>query len=272
MAYIGRSENCNIFNDNVSKEVVKLEQNYLVLNDGEVGEGVDGGDAGLVVDRGQSEKALFRFNEEIKSWEYGVESDVRSLGKQLKIIKSSTLAVPYTLYLADTSSSEISILLSSDPKPGYEVEIIDLKGTFDLNHVIVLGNGSKIQESTENAYLDIRFANIKFVYVNTEIGWALAPSNPITLSSNDIIYDNLNKNIEDIEADFNKLSISLIQYNENKIISDIFYHSGNKKGIIINSIGNIKQINYYDTDASTLLASQLFVYDSNKMLVGINWS
>ena len=198
MAYIGRKPTTNWCNRNTTTEVVKLEQNYLVLNDGEIGQGVDENQAGLIIERGQLPDALIRFNEDIKAWEYGIESDIKLLGKKAVKINSSTITKPSFVYLVDSTVQELSLLLPQMPKTGDEVEIIDLKGTFDLNNVIVLGNGSRIAGTNENAYLDVKFTNIRFVYVDFDIGWLLAPSNPITLSSNDIMTEFTTEQINNI--------------------------------------------------------------------------
>ena len=236
MAYIGRIEVCNIFNENVSKEVVKLNQNYLILNEGEIGQGINERQAGLVIERGQKPDALIRFNEDIDSWEYGVESDIKLLGKKAIKLNSSTLSKPSYIYLVDTTNQELSILLPQTPKTGDEVEFIDLKGTFDLNNVIVLGNGSRIQGTTENAYLDIKFTNVKFIYVDFEIGWTLAPSNPITLSSNEIVNELTTEQINNItnviNSNITETGPSIVNYildNPASIIDENYLNSNNSK-------------------------------------------
>jgi hypothetical protein len=236
MAYIGRLDTKNILNENTTKEVVKLEQNYLVLNDGEIGQGVDEDQAGLLIERGQLPDATIRFNEDIDSWEYGVEGDIKLLGKKAVKLNSSTVSKPSFIYLVDTTAAELSILLPQTPKTGDEVEFIDLKGTFDINNVIVLGNGSRIAGTTENAYLDVKFTNIKFIYIDFDIGWTLAPSNPITLSSNDITnelsVEQINNITQVVNQKIDETGPTIINYlleNPTNFIDENYLNTSNNK-------------------------------------------
>ena len=61
MSYIGYNEApCDISGGGTTRNIFKLKQQIIKLNDGETGNGVDAGIAGLIVDRGQLPDAIIQ--------------------------------------------------------------------------------------------------------------------------------------------------------------------------------------------------------------------
>lgn len=251
MSYIGyRDDCCDISNTTTTRNIFKLKQQIIKINDGEVGSGVNAGIAGIQVERGQLPDALIQWNEEIDSWEYGIDGNLRIFGKSAVKINTSTLTKPFHVYLVDTSATEVTVLLPQNPNMGDEIEFIDLKGKFDVHSCIILSNGSKILGTTEDAILDVKYANVKFVYIDLVSGWILAPSNPITLSNVDVNFD---------------LTPELLETIQNYISN---YIESNFDTTIENTV-NVYIENNIDVISTALAGPGLFKNSSGKLEVDI---
>ena len=84
---------------------------------------------------------------------------------------------PYTAVagaqiFANTTANPITITLPASPAVGDEVSIIDARGTFGSNNVIVDRNSQPINTGTSNLTLTTNGQSITLVYVDSTRGWA----------------------------------------------------------------------------------------------------
>lgn len=131
---------------------------------------------GCFIDRTPEKNALIQWNELIQSWEYGIDGQLFPLGKTAVKINADIIANPFTIYFVDTSILPVSIRLPSNPKPSDEIEIYDLNGTFDVNSLILLGNGSPILTHLFTVSITEKFVYIKLIYLNNIDGWIIISS------------------------------------------------------------------------------------------------
>ena len=92
-------------------------------------------------------------------------------GMNTLTINSSVTAVDNTRYLCDTSEGGFEISLDPNSKPGLYIEIIDTAGAFDINSVIVRGNGRKIYRVLEDLNLNTKSIQISLIYIHELYGW-----------------------------------------------------------------------------------------------------
>ena len=81
-------------------------------------------------------------------------------------------AVASDQLLVDTTQTTVTISLPAAPATGDEVSIIDARGTFGSNNVIVNRNGKPINSGTNNLALAINGQSITLVFVDSTRGWA----------------------------------------------------------------------------------------------------
>lgn len=186
MPYLGLTNKCRIGSLSSTGESLNLNEHYIKLNQDEVGSGVDENVSGLIVERGSLPDAYLQFNETIKDWEYGVAGNMQLIGTKLVSINTSSILLRSHTYFVDSTERPLTLLLPQFPRPGDTVTIIDSKGMFDINMVTIGANSNRMMGSTENFFLDLKYANVKFTYLDIENGWIVSPSNPITLSNIDI--------------------------------------------------------------------------------------
>jgi len=74
--------------------------------------------------------------------------------------------------LANTSSNPITITLPASPSVGEEIVIIDARGTFGSNKVIVSRNGSNINSSASNLDLTTNGQAVTLVFIDATRGWS----------------------------------------------------------------------------------------------------
>jgi hypothetical protein len=109
------------------------------------------------------------------------------------LINADTSAVSMYRYLADTSLAAITVTLPANPAVGDSILIIDAKGTFGTNNVIVSGNGSNINGVSDGLALDMNNLFITLTYSgSTTRGWQLdIGSNGFQKLSSPTVFDNL---------------------------------------------------------------------------------
>lgn len=73
--------------------------------------------------------------------------------------------------MADTASAGFTITLPLSPSVGFEVNIIDYRGTWDTNNLSVNGNSSNIDGSASNGVYSLESSKITFIYTDSTIGW-----------------------------------------------------------------------------------------------------
>ena len=67
-----------------------------------------------------------------------------------------------------TDTDPVKIKLPDDPKLGYNIKIVDAKGTFGTNHVTVDRNGKTIMGDDSDLVIDDDDENVKLVYVDND--------------------------------------------------------------------------------------------------------
>lgn len=75
------------------KETVRTKDNWIVLNDGEKGEGVTAGTAGVKIDRGSALPYFIVFDEEADCLKAGIEGEVKRLAMVADVLESGASAV-----------------------------------------------------------------------------------------------------------------------------------------------------------------------------------
>jgi hypothetical protein len=101
----------------------------------------------------------------------GASGDI-SAGTDWQAVKTTSFtAVAGEGYFVNTTSGVITVTLPASPTQGDEVHIIDYAGTFDTNNVTVARNGSNIDGNTTNGILGTNRLNVRFVYVDSTLGW-----------------------------------------------------------------------------------------------------
>lgn len=138
----------------------------------------------LTVNR-QLQNATIAWNEDIDSWEYGTEDNLKVLGKVTIKINIDSDVKPSTIYFVDTTQNAITLTLNATPNPADEIEIYDLYGSFDINQLLIIGNGQYISETLTEISITDKFSYIKLIYLNVNYGWVIISS---TLSGSDIMY------------------------------------------------------------------------------------
>ena len=63
------------------------------------------------------------------------------------------------------------MLLPATPAIGDAIGLTDYAGTFGTANVTLGRNGSKILGLDENLAIDINYASLRFVYINSTKGW-----------------------------------------------------------------------------------------------------
>jgi hypothetical protein len=86
-------------------------------------------------------------------------------------VSSSTTIPLNKKVIVDTSSSAVTLTLPLNPAFGNEIRIIDGTGNASTNPIIIYGNGSNIQASTDNVAIDVNRAAFTLVYYNSYNGW-----------------------------------------------------------------------------------------------------
>ena len=74
--------------------------------------------------------------------------------------------------LTNTTTAGITITLPSSAATGDELVIVDARGTFQSNNLIINRNGHNINSSASNLTLSTNGQAITLVYVDTTRGWA----------------------------------------------------------------------------------------------------
>ena len=84
--------------------------------------------------------------------------------------------------IADTSGGSFTVTLPPTPELGDTVGIIDSKGTFNTNNLIVTSSDN-IQGSVNDLTLDIDQASFELVYTGSTLGWQLKTFLPAKVDS-----------------------------------------------------------------------------------------
>jgi len=96
------------------------------------------------------------------------------LPKQFTDVKiSSYTAIPGQRVLTNSTSGAFNITLPTSPTFGTEIEIIDAYGTWALNNVTVLRNGSNINSVASDMILNVNGGRILAIYIDSTQGWRI---------------------------------------------------------------------------------------------------
>lgn len=77
-------------------------------------------------------------------------------------------------YAIDTTNAVLTATLPATPSVGNEIEIFDIKGTWNINNLIIIGSNS-IEGLNDYLSCDVQFGLIKLIYTSTDIGWRIIP-------------------------------------------------------------------------------------------------
>ena len=77
-------------------------------------------------------------------------------------------------YFIDTTNHAHTINLPSSPSAGDYVAIKDYAATFQNNSCIIARNGSNIESTASNFYIDTFDGHTKFIYTDSTRGWLVA--------------------------------------------------------------------------------------------------
>ena len=77
----------------------------------------------------------------------------------------------FDLLLIDTRMREVEIKLPENPSSYDQIKIIDIYDNFNINNVIIDGNGKYIKESYSSIILNVSGFDKTFIFINNNIGW-----------------------------------------------------------------------------------------------------
>lgn len=84
---------------------------------------------------------------------------------------SSVIAVKDTNYFVNTSNNGIVVTLPSSALPGDEIHIFDANGNAETNSILVQAPTSKIAGAVQDLEIDVNYAAVVLIYINTAYGW-----------------------------------------------------------------------------------------------------
>lgn len=76
-------------------------------------------------------------------------------------------------YFVDTSTRIVTVTLPAAPELGDVAVFTDVAGTWDVNKIVVDGNGQKIMGLNEDFENDVKFATFRLAYSGTTYGWRI---------------------------------------------------------------------------------------------------
>jgi len=79
----------------------------------------------------------------------------------------------YIHNFVDTTTASITATLPASPHPGDLVMLIDLAGTFGAQNLTVARNGQNIMGLAEDMVVDVDWAKISMIFLNSTYGWRL---------------------------------------------------------------------------------------------------
>lgn len=85
------------------------------------------------------------------------------------------------IILVDTRNKEVEIYLPANPKQFSQIKIIDIYDNFNINNVIVEGNGKRIKELYERIILDQKGVSATLMYISDLVDSFDAFGNPIQI-------------------------------------------------------------------------------------------
>ncbi len=77
----------------------------------------------------------------------------------------------FELLLIDSRMREVEIKLPEEPNEYDQIKIIDIYDNFNINNVIIDGNGKYIKESYSSIILNVSGFDKTFIFINNNIGW-----------------------------------------------------------------------------------------------------
>lgn len=81
------------------------------------------------------------------------------------------IAVAGNGYAVNTQIANVIVTLPASPTVGNFISLVDYKGTFTGNNLILYPNGNKINGNTSNVYLSTNGQGISLVYIDSTQGW-----------------------------------------------------------------------------------------------------
>ena len=79
----------------------------------------------------------------------------------------------YDQILADTTSTSFTITLPASPSFGQTIWFVDAAGTWAINNLLVVGNGTNILGTTDTFIANADRDNFSLIYYNSSQGWTL---------------------------------------------------------------------------------------------------
>ena len=88
------------------------------------------------------------------------------------VVKTAGLtAVAGNHYVCNTTAGGFTVTLPNTPSAGDAVKITDYIGTFATNNLIVDRNAEDINNIAADMALDVAWASVEFLYIDTTVGW-----------------------------------------------------------------------------------------------------
>jgi hypothetical protein len=87
----------------------------------------------------------------------------------------SFTAVSGKNYFINTSAGAVTVTLPLVPTVGDVIGFTDLTGSFDINNLIVSGNGKLIMGDPTNLFSDVKFSAFRLGYSGVTYGWRIVP-------------------------------------------------------------------------------------------------
>jgi len=92
-------------------------------------------------------------------------------GMVWNIVSSNTTMVVNNGYMADTSSSSLTLSFPSNPSTGDKVAVKDFKENSSNNNIVLNRNGNNIEGNSSNFTVSIDGNGILFIYTDSSTGW-----------------------------------------------------------------------------------------------------
>lgn len=104
----------------------------------------------------------------------GVVNEIAKRGAPVwRVVSTNTTLANFDSVMVDTTLSILTITLPSFVMPNSIVRISDYKGTFGINQLTVLGNGSPVMGLMVPMYISTPYRTVTLQYIDAVVGWKI---------------------------------------------------------------------------------------------------